>query len=48
MEEIGLQEWDNWALITGLTRTYLESVDIPAKLEECAKSLLHPPSFESM
>ena len=47
MEEIGLEEWDNWVLITGLTRTYLESVDIPAKLQECAKSLLHPPSFES-
>lgn len=47
MEEIGLEEWDNWVLITGLTRTYLESFDISAKLEECAKALLHPPSIES-
>jgi predicted acylesterase/phospholipase RssA len=47
MEEIGLEEWDNWVLITGVTRTYLESVDIPTKLEECAKALLHPPGFES-
>jgi len=47
MDEIGLEEWDNWVLITGLTRTYLESIDIPAKLEECAKLLLHPPRFES-
>jgi hypothetical protein len=40
MEEIGLEESDNRVLITSLTRTYLESIDIPTKLEEFAKGIL--------
>jgi predicted acylesterase/phospholipase RssA len=45
MDEIGLEEWDNWDLIVTLTRNYLEdSADV---LAECAKDLLHPPGFES-
>jgi hypothetical protein len=45
MDEIGLEEWDNWDLIVTLTRNYLE--ELADVLAECAKDLLHPPGFES-
>jgi len=48
MDDIGLEEWQNWDLMVALTRNYLDSVDVPARLTECAKDLLHPPGFESM
>jgi len=48
MDNIGLEEWQNWDLIVTLTRNYLGSVDVPARLTECAKGLLHPPGFEGM
>jgi len=48
MDDIGLEEWQNWDLMVTLTRNYLDSVDVPTRLTECAKDLLHPPGFESM
>jgi hypothetical protein len=48
MDDIGLEEWQNWDLMVSLTRNYLDSVDVPARLTECARDLLHPPGFESM
>jgi len=48
MDDIGLEEWQNWHLMVSLTRNYLDSVDVLARLTECAKDLLHPPGFESM
>jgi hypothetical protein len=48
MDDIGLEEWQNWDLMISLTRNYLDSVDVPASLTECARDLLHPPGFESM
>jgi predicted acylesterase/phospholipase RssA len=48
MDDIGLEEWQNWDLMVSLTRNYLDSVDVPARLTECARDLLHPPGFESI
>ena len=48
MDDIGLQEWQQWDLIVTLTRIYLDSVDVHARLTQCARDLLHPPRFESM
>ena len=47
MGDIGLEEWQQWDLIVTLTRNYLDSVDVPARLTQCARDLLHPPRFES-
>jgi predicted acylesterase/phospholipase RssA len=48
MYDIGLEEWRNWDLVVVLTRNYLDSVDVAARLTKCAGDLLHPPGFEGM
>jgi hypothetical protein len=48
MDDIGLEEWRNWDLLVTLTRIYLDSVDVAARLTKCAGDLLHPPGFEGM
>jgi len=48
MDDIGLEEWQNWDLMVSVTQNYLNSVDVPARLTECARDLLYPPGFESI
>jgi len=48
MDDVGLEEWQNWDLMVTLTRNYLDSTEISARLTECARDLLHPPGLESM
>ena len=48
MDDTGLEEWQNWDLMASLTRNYLDSSEVSARLTECARNLLHPPGLESM
>lgn len=48
LDDIGLEEWQNWNLMVSLTRNYLDSADVSPRLTECAGDLLHPPRFVSM